>query len=67
MIGNYLRRYLPKEEHFIRKSPNLAFRYNYGKAACSYQIQLLKDQEKCVQIPEDNVDLFNNYIILKLG
>ena len=37
-------------------------------ASCSYQIQMLKQQEKCIRhSDEDPVQLFNDYQNIKIG
>ena len=41
--------------------------FNYGKASCSYQIQQFSRQNYCLTIPiEQNVQLFNDYTLVKL-
>ena len=42
--------------------------YHYGKASCSYQIQMLKQQDKCIRVPdEQSLELFNDYQNVKIG
>ena len=40
--------------------------YDYGKASCSYRINMLGEQSKCLKIP-DKIELFNDYINVKVG
>ncbi len=41
--------------------------YHYGKASCSYQIQMLNERNKCIQIPDTQVQTFNDYINVNVG
>lgn len=40
--------------------------YEYGKASCSYQIRLLRNQSQCLTVVPDEPQLFNDYLMPKI-
>jgi hypothetical protein len=41
--------------------------YHYGKASCSYMIPMLSKHDKCIEIPDIEIELFNDYQMVKTG